>query len=88
MEKRELVAMFMESPFYFDLRLRERLVLVQQNQRRFSISTKAGQVNLAEKGSFDWAMENTGEVVTVIVRFNPPSNPAGACPSRLEISEV
>ena len=40
--------MFMESPFYFDLRLRERLVLVQQNQRRFSIKSEAGRANLAE----------------------------------------
>jgi hypothetical protein len=44
LEKRELVAMFMESPFYFELRLRERLALVQQHQQRFSIGLKAGQV--------------------------------------------
>lgn len=30
MEKRELVAMFMESPFYFDLRLKERMELLRR----------------------------------------------------------
>jgi hypothetical protein len=49
LEKRELVAMFMESPFYFDLRLRERLMLVQQYQRRFSINTKVAQSGQADK---------------------------------------
>jgi hypothetical protein len=34
--RRELVAMFMESPFYFDLSLRERLRLVQQHEWRCS----------------------------------------------------
>ena len=32
--RRELVAMFMESPFYFELSLRERLTLVQQHEWR------------------------------------------------------
>ena len=36
MLRKELVAMFMESPFYFDLMLRERLGLVQQHGNRFS----------------------------------------------------
>ena len=83
MEKRDLVAMFMESPFYFELRLRERLALVQQHQRRFSKSLEAGQANLAEKGNFGWAERaNTGKITTIIVGFNPPRNPAVACPSR------
>lgn len=46
MKKRELVAMLMESPFYFELLVRERLALVQQHLRRFSLNTtatKAGQ---------------------------------------------
>jgi len=34
--------MFMESPFYFDLRPRERLLLVQQYQHRFSLKVRAG----------------------------------------------
>ncbi len=35
MRRRELVAMFMESPFYFDLGPRERLLLVQHHESRF-----------------------------------------------------
>jgi hypothetical protein len=35
MRRRELVAMFMESPFYFDMGPRERLLLVQQHENRF-----------------------------------------------------
>jgi hypothetical protein len=34
MRRRELVAMFMESPFYFDLGPRDRLLLVQQHENR------------------------------------------------------
>jgi len=41
LERKEFVAMFMESPFYFDLRPRERLFLVQQHQHRFSIKVRA-----------------------------------------------
>jgi hypothetical protein len=35
MLRRELVAMFMESPFYFDILLREKLGLVQKHGNRF-----------------------------------------------------
>ncbi len=42
MERKEFVAMFMESPFYFDLRPRERLLLVQQYHHRFSLKVRAG----------------------------------------------
>jgi hypothetical protein len=48
LEKRELVAMLMESPFYFDLRVRERLALVRQHHRRFSPNIKAGQSGPAQ----------------------------------------
>ncbi len=34
--RRELVAVFMESPFYFELSLRERLTLVQRHEWRCS----------------------------------------------------
>ena len=33
---KQLVAMFMESPFYFELSLRERLTLLRQQEWRFS----------------------------------------------------
>jgi len=36
MRRRELVALFMESPFYFDLGPRDRLLLVQRHEGRFS----------------------------------------------------
>ena len=42
LERKEFVAMLMESPFYFDLRPRERLLLVQQHHQRFSPKAKAG----------------------------------------------
>jgi hypothetical protein len=35
MQKRNLISMFMESPFYFDLSLRERLILLKDYGRRF-----------------------------------------------------
>jgi hypothetical protein len=37
MYRKELVAMFMESPFYFDMMPRERLGLLRQHEYRFSI---------------------------------------------------
>lgn len=36
LEKKELVAMFMESPLYFELLVRERLELLRDHTRRFS----------------------------------------------------
>lgn len=36
MKKKELVSMFMESPFYFELTPRERLFLLEDHRRRFS----------------------------------------------------
>ncbi len=37
LEKKELVALFMESPFYFDLLVRERLNLLKDHERRFTL---------------------------------------------------
>lgn len=42
MQKRNLISMFMESPFYFDLTLRERLFLLKDHGRRFAGSAGAG----------------------------------------------
>lgn len=42
LERKEFVAMLMESPFYFDLQPRERLLLVQQHHQRFSLKAGAG----------------------------------------------
>ena len=59
MEKRDLVAMFMESPFYFDLRLQERLLLVQQHHHRFSIKVRAGHPARPLKVALDRLKEET-----------------------------
>jgi hypothetical protein len=40
MRKKELVAMFLESPFYFDLTLQERLFLLNDHRRRFGPDRK------------------------------------------------
>lgn len=61
LDKRELVAMLMESPFYFELLLRERLALVRQHQRRFSISNQTDQSSLAKAN-------------TIVVGFFPRKN--------------
>ncbi len=42
MKKRELVSMFMESPFYFELTPRERLFLLRDHWRRFGRFGAAG----------------------------------------------
>jgi hypothetical protein len=41
MLRRELVAMFMKSPFYFDMMLRDRLGLVQKYENRFSTQERS-----------------------------------------------
>ena len=42
MQKKDLVAMFMESPFYFELTPRERLFLLTDHRRRFGRFGAAG----------------------------------------------
>jgi len=42
MQKKELVSMFMESPFYFELTPRERLFLLKDHRRRFGKFGRAG----------------------------------------------
>jgi hypothetical protein len=72
-QARELVAMFMESPFYFDLHVRERLALVQQHRRRFSIDAKAGQL-ANEFGLGLTIRTDADKTVTIITGFIPPKN--------------
>jgi len=57
LERKEFVAMFMESPFYFDLRPRERLLLVQQHQHRFSLKGRAGNPARPLKAASDHLQE-------------------------------
>jgi hypothetical protein len=47
----------MESPFYFDLRPRERLLLVQQHQHRFSLKVRAGDPAWPLKAASDRPQE-------------------------------
>ena len=44
MRKKELVALFMESPLYFELRVRERLELLRGHIRRFSLKPPLGGI--------------------------------------------
>ncbi|MCK9376955.1 MAG: hypothetical protein M0P73_12470 [Syntrophobacterales bacterium] len=74
MDTRELVAMFMESPFYFDLQVRERLALMQQHRRRFSINNKTAQCRLADEISVGLTVvANANEKITIMVDFIPPN---------------
>jgi hypothetical protein len=63
-DKRELVEMFMESPFYFELRLKERMELLKRLSRNVKpcmmVETK------------------TGKMTKIIVGFMPPvlANPS------------
>lgn len=57
LERKEFVAMLMESPFYFDLRPRERLLLVQQHHQRFSLKVRAGNVARPLKAAPDRPQE-------------------------------
>ncbi len=70
MDTRELVAMFIQSPFYFDLHVRERLALVQHHYRRFSTNTKAEQCRLPDGVGIGLsARTNADKTVTIIVGF-------------------
>jgi hypothetical protein len=54
LRKRELVAMFMESPLYFDLRVRERLALLKDHIRRFAFrASQSGVTGLVHSGKVD-----------------------------------
>jgi hypothetical protein len=52
--KRELVALFMESPLYFDLRVRERLALLRDHVRRFAFrASQSGVTTLVHSRQVD-----------------------------------
>jgi len=57
LERKELFGMFMESLFYFDLCRRERLLLVQQYQHRFSLKVRAGDPAWPLKAASDRPQE-------------------------------
>jgi len=63
MQIRYLVSMFMDSPFYFELTPRERLLLLQDHRRRFGGMGAAGPhetVGKAESAAPDMDIDATG----------------------------
>jgi len=47
MQKKDLISMFMESPFYFELTPRQRLFMLQDHRRRFGRLGAAGPPDAA-----------------------------------------
>lgn len=80
--KRELVAMFMESPFYFDLRARERLALLRDHIRRFAFqASQSALTTLVHSGKVDPSVNaqtrpeaaEAGHSATITVGYLPPA---------------
>ena len=85
--KRELVAMFMESPLYFDLRVRDRLALLKDHIRRFAFrASQSGLGAVVQSGQVDPSLctatrpqtVEAGHSAKVIVGYFPPKRPAEA----------
>jgi len=70
MGKQEVVSMLMESPFYFDLLLRNRLALVQQHYRRFSEDFNTGHSRPADNRRIELGLK-ADKVVKIIVGYRP-----------------
>ncbi|MGA9754953.1 MAG: hypothetical protein WBV23_07400 [Desulfobaccales bacterium] len=80
MRKKELVAMFMESPLYFELRVRERLELLREHISRFSLQDPLGGIaTLANAVPEDPTATSTRGAETnyarLIVGYFPPKQP-------------
>lgn len=81
--KRELVAMFMESPFYFELRVRERLFLLKDHLRRLAGRASQSGLALVHSVQADAAVDGATRPQTdaagsakIIVGYFPPSQVA------------
>ncbi len=80
--KRELVAMFMESPLYFELRVRERLALLRDHIRRFAFRASHPECGLVHAGQVEPTVctatrpqaDETGRNTKIIVGYFPPPN--------------
>jgi len=83
MQKKDLVAMLMESPFYFDIMLEERLVIVQQHGQRFLGKTMLNQSIDAKKVTDSIVVDegDVGKVATIIRGYIPSKNQSRAEPS-------
>lgn len=75
MHRKELVAMLMESPFYFDMILKERLKLIQAHMNRFS-SKSHGIPNYFTNITKNIAKNDANIVTKIIVGYFPPKEPA------------
>jgi hypothetical protein len=78
--KKELVALFMESPLYFELRVWERLELLREHIRRFSLRAPlSGIATLAKAVPGDPAATPTrgaqANHARLIVGYFPPKQP-------------
>lgn len=71
MHRKELVAMLMESPFYFDVILQERLKLIQIHMDRFSTKSHAIS-NIFHKITKHPTQNNADVVTKIIVGYFPP----------------
>jgi hypothetical protein len=71
MHRKELVAMLMESPFYFDMILQDRLKLIQVHMDRFS--PKGHEISNHFHKITKHPTQNDAEGVTkIIVGYFPP----------------
>lgn len=87
LRKRELVAMFMESPFYFDLRVRERLALLRDHIRRFAFrASQSGVATPVYSSEGDPSVKaqtrpevaEAGRSATITGGYLPPARPVEA----------
>ena len=75
MNRKDLVAVFMESPFYFDLMLQERLELLQEHENRLATRRWDKSKYLFEITAY--RHNNDAHVVTKItVGYFPPAESA------------
>jgi hypothetical protein len=73
--RKDLVAMFMESPFYFDMLLIERLELVQEHESRFFTRSRSKSNYLLLRTKY-LDKDDAHIVVKIIVGYFPPEAPA------------
>ena len=71
MDRKELVAMFMESPFYFDMIIQERYELIQEHLNRYSTNSLYQSIYSCK--IIKHQNNNESNVVTkIIVGYFPP----------------
>lgn len=72
MDRKELVAMFMESPFYFDMIIQERYELIRDHLSRYSANSHCKSIYSCK--IVEHQNNNGSNVVTkIIVGYFPPT---------------